>query len=186
MKSVRIFAVLALLICLCACSNNDRTASQQAIVRVTEPAVTTATMAVTEPEKVSTGAFFSTFSIDGKAIELGGVLDLSCLPEVNSVYEVPSCAIEGTDLVHCFDQFEITAYDDGNNQIIYSVFFLTPDITTTEGLALGDSFEKVLTLYGDNYVQNGTAYVYTCDRLALNILVQNETVISIEYRWEFN
>lgn len=186
MKLVRIITVFALLISLCACGSNNNTAPQQAIIRVTEPTAASEE----QPEEVTAEpeeeVSFSTFTIDGKEIELGGALDLSILPEVNSVYEVPSCAIEGTDLVHSFTDYEITAYDDGTKQIIYSVYFLTPDIATTEGLSLGDPFDKMISLYGENYEENGTACIYSCNGMTLNILIQNGTVISIEYRWEFN
>ena len=185
MKLVHIIAVLALLISLCACGSSDNTAPQQAIVRVTEPATTEEQPEEAIPESAEEVSF-STFTVDGNAIELGGALDLSILPEVNSVYEVPSCAIEGTDLVHSFTDYEITAYDDGNNQIIYSVYFLTPDAATAEGLSLGDPFEKMISLYGENYEENGTACIYSCNGMTLNILIQNGVVISIEYRWEFN
>ena len=47
---------------------------------------------------------------------------------------------------------------------------------------LGDEYSRVTELYGENYEQNGTAYIYQYGDTQLHILVQNEAVISIEYK----
>jgi hypothetical protein len=39
-----------------------------------------------------------------------------------------------------------------------------------------------VALYGESYAQEGTAYVYTSGNTILSILVQNDTITSIEFR----
>lgn len=54
--------------------------------------------------------------------------------------------------------------------------------TSTNLLALGDGEAKVTELYGENYVEDGTAYVCTRNDSQLFIIVENGSVVSIEYR----
>ena len=41
---------------------------------------------------------------------------------------------------------------------------------------------KIVELYGADFVQEGTSYVYTRESTILSIIVQDGVVISIEYR----
>lgn len=124
------------------------------------------------------------YTYEGVELVPGAAFDPSALPEADSVYEVPSCAIEGTDNLYNYGTFELTAFNDGTGEVIYSIFFIDPNITTDEGLALGDDVAKVIELYGEDYTAEGTAYIYTGANTILSILVQNDTVTSIEFRME--
>ena len=123
------------------------------------------------------------FTLDGVKLVPGTAYDASKLPEPNSVYEVPSCAIEGTDNVYSFDAVEITAFNDGTQEIIYAIAVIDPNVCTDEGLYLGDNVETVMSLYGENYTENGTAMVYTRGNTMLSIIVQNGYVVDIEFSW---
>lgn len=182
MRKIWIWLMIALMaVGLWGCGNNSSADSEAVITRSTE-AATEVTQPATEAAAALGAAEFAHFQVEGQALITGTQWDSSVLPEANSVYQVPSCAIEGTDNVYSYDNFEITAYDDGICELIYSVYFLTPDITTPEGLALGDSLEEVLALYGENCERVGTACNYYCGETMLSIIVQNDIVISIEYR----
>lgn len=141
---------------------------------------TTGAAAETEAAPVKLGNY--TFDFDGVELIPGDPFDPGVLPEAESVYEVPSCAIVGTDNLYNYGSFELTAFDDGTSELIYAILLTDPNITTTEGLALGDPLEKMVDLYGDGYTQQGNGYVYTGDAETLNIIVQNERIASIEYR----
>ena len=54
----------------------------------------------------------------------GADFDPADLPEADSVFEVPSCAIEGTDNLYNYGTFELTAFNDGTGEVIYSIFFI--------------------------------------------------------------
>lgn len=122
------------------------------------------------------------FLYEGITLQPGTPFDASALPEPASTYTVPSCALEGTDNVYNYETFEVTAYDEGKGEFIYSVYILDPNLTTPEGLALGDTLDKVTALYGDGYTQESTSYTYTAGNTMLVIILQNDTIASIEYR----
>ena len=140
----------------------------------------TETQAAQEAAAVAVGNY--TFDANGVELVPGDPFDPGVLPEANSVYEVPSCAIEGTDNLYNYGAFELTAFDDGEKELIYSILLTDPNITTTEGLALGDDVQKMMSIYGEGYTQQGNAYVYTGDAELLYIIAQNDKVASIEYR----
>ena len=133
---------------------------------------------------VTQGAQEEVFSFTYEGVELipGADFDPAALPEADSVFEVPSCAIEGTDNVYSYPPFELTAYNDGTGEVIYSIYLLDADTCTPEGLYVGDDLARVTELYGTDYVENDTELTFTKGATTLNLLLDGETVISIEYR----
>ena len=164
---------------LCACNSAE---SEQAIVRKNKETVQPAAAGETEAAEPAEETGLKPFSYMGQNLIMGAALDISTLPEPESVYEAPSCAIEGTDLVYGYGSFELGAFDDGSGPVISSVYFLSPDAVTAEGLMLGDQLSRMIELYGANYEQVGTAYTYRQEDTVLSIIVQNDVVIAIEYR----
>lgn len=188
-KMIAWMLCLLMVLSLAACGS-DEPAEEQMITRPAQaptvaaeqpetPAVA-GTEAPAAPAATSAGNY--TFVTDGVELVPGAVFDPTILPEAQSVYEVPSCAIVGTDNLYNYGTYELTAFDDGTNELIYSILFIDPNITTTEGLALGDSAARVLELYGENYSVQGTSWVYSGDAEQLILILQGETVASIEYR----
>ena len=147
-----------------------------------EPTQPETTEAVPVPAAAPVTLGNYTFETNGVELIPGDPFDPGVLPEAVSVYEVPSCAIVGTDNLYNYGSFELTAFDDGEKELIYSILLTDPNITTTEGLALGDNMQKVTDIYGEGYTQQGNAYVYTGDNEMLYIILQNDSVASIEYR----
>lgn len=125
--------------------------------------------------------YFS-FTYEGVELIPGADFDPTVLPEADSVFEVPSCAIEGTDNVYSYPPFELTAYNDGTGEVIYSIYLLDADTCTDEGLYVGDDLARVTELYGTGYAENDTELTFTKGATTLNLLMDGETVISIEYR----
>lgn len=123
-----------------------------------------------------------TFFTGGVELVPGADFDPSVLPEAQSVYEVPSCAIVGTDNLYNYGTFELTAFDDGTGEQIYSILITDPSTPTTEGLKLGDKKEEVTALYGENFTEDGNSRVYTGDTEQLILIFQSDRVASIEYR----
>ena len=194
-KIIALFFCLMLLICLTACGS-DEISEERMITRPAEDAAEPVAAVAEEETAVATEAAETeaaqeaapvalgnyTFGAEGVELIPGDPFDPGVLPEADSVYEVPSCAIEGTDNLYNYGSFELTAFDDGTQELIYSILLTDPNITTTEGLALGDDVQKMVDIYGEGYTQQGNAYVYTGDAELLYIIVQNEQVASIEYR----
>lgn len=187
----KMFAVLLamlMLLGLCACGNTDKPQETTAPVVTDAPA--------TEPSATEEGELDGGFDIgvvpvepfvftfNGVTLIPGTAYDAAALPEPTSVYQVPSCAIEGTDNVYNFnDAVEITAFNDGSQEIIYSIAIFDPNVCTDEGLYLGDDMARVIELYGEDYTENGTAMVYTKGNTELTIILQNGFVVDMEFKW---
>ena len=137
------------------------------------PEVTEAPVAVQDP---------FCFTFEGVALTPGTVYDAAALPEPISVYQVPSCAIEGTDNLYDYGTVEVTAFNDGDGEIIYSVYIKDANTPTDEGLYIGDTLEQVSSIYGTDRTENGNELVYTAGKTLLVIIVENDTVTSIEFR----
>lgn len=112
----------------------------------------------------------------------GADFDPADLPEADSVFEVPSCAIEGTDNLYDYGTVEVTAFNDGDGEVIYSVYLKDANTPTDEGLYIGDTLEQVSSIYGTDRTENGNELVYTAGKTMLVIIVENDTVTSIEFR----
>lgn len=185
-KVVALLICLSMLLCLSACGAGDVSEEQMITRAAEEAAETEAAPAQTEAapaaEAVQPGGRSYVFNADGVELVAGTAFDPSVLPEADSVYEVPSCAIEGTDNLYNYGTFELTAFDNGTSEMIYSILLLDPNVTTPEGLALGDSIARMAELYGDTYTQEGSTYTYTGDAQVLYIIAQGDNVASIEYR----
>ena len=178
-KLIAMLAFVVLVAALAACGAEGELNEDLVITRGTE-----ATEAVQETEATEAAVEAKVYSFTAEGVELvpGADFDPAVLPAAASLYTVPSCAIEGTDNVYNYEAFEITAYNDGTGEVIYSIYLIDPNITTPEGLALGDSLDRVLELYGDGYALNGTAYEFSGESTMLSIIIQGDAVASIEYR----
>ena len=131
-------------------------------------------------QKEERGAF--SFVHEGVTLTPGELFEQSALGECSGVAEVPSCAFDGNDRVYNYEAFELTAYVDGEEERIYSIYFIDPNLPTTEGLCMGDAVDIMKSLYGEDYEMVGTAYEYTGGNTVLSIVTQNDVVVSIEYR----
>ena len=178
-KLIAMLALLALTFALVACGADAEVNEDLVITRGTE-----ATEAAQEIQVAEEAAPVKVYSFLAEGVELipGAAFDSAALPKAASLYTVPSCAIEGTDNVYNYETFEVTAYNDGTGEVIYSIYILDPNITTPEGLALGDSVDRVVELYGEGYEVSGTAYEYFGEGTMLSLIIQGDAVASIEYR----
>ena len=202
-KAIAITICLLLILSLAACGGKTDGGSEQLITRSAAetapaaentpaetaapaaentPAETAAPTETQAPEAPAASLGHYVFISDGVSLLPGEPFDPAALPEAQSVYEVPSCAIEGTDNVYTYNAFELTAFNDGSGEIIYSILLTDPNTTTPEGLALGDTLEKMESLYGTGYTKEGNGITYTGDGQLLCIIAQGDTVASIEYR----
>lgn len=134
----------------------------------------------TATEPVDEGAF--AFIFNEVALTPNTPFDPSLLPAATSTYTVPSCALEGTDNVYNYETFEVTAYNEGKGEVIYSIYFIDPNLTTPEGLAIGDDLAKAVSLYGETYAQEEASVVFTKGGTELALILQEGTIVSIEYR----
>ena len=129
--------------------------------------------------KASEGVF--SFAYEGATLIPGELVDHSALPKCSDVSEVPSCAFDGNDKIYNYGAFELTTYFDEDEERVYSIYFLNPNLPTTEGLCLGDTVDDMKALYGEAYEAEETAYTYTRGETSLMIITKNDIVVSMEY-----
>lgn len=122
------------------------------------------------------------FLYEGVTLVPGEIFDPSVLPGYSGLSEVPSCAFDGNDNVYNYELFELTAYIEEDGERVYSIYFIDPNLPTTEGLCLGDTADAMKSLYGEGYEAEGTACIYTRGNTLLSIIVENDIVKGIEYR----
>ncbi|MCD7859465.1 MAG: hypothetical protein LUH51_04750 [Firmicutes bacterium] len=187
MKKMFTILTALLLLSLAACGEQSDPADEQVITRASSAQEESAEASEptlseqAEENNVSLAAAAFSFEAEGVTLTPGEAFDSSALPEPVSTYTVPSCAVDGSDNVYTYETFELTAFDDGSGETIYSIYLLDPNVTTPEGLALGDTLARVTELYGEDYALDGTALTYTLGDTQLVIILQDESVISIEY-----
>lgn len=183
-KLTVILLTSAMLLSLAACSNHA--ADGQPAGTTTHPMQPTGSEDTTSTADtaVNPGQTETVFGLTFANVKLvpGAAFDATALPEAASVMEVPSCAFEGTDNAYNYEAFELTAYDEGAGEIIYSIYLLDPNTSTDEGLYLGDSLERAKELYGTDYAEDGTQITFTRGETTLNLILQDTTITSIEYR----
>ncbi len=121
------------------------------------------------------------FTYQGKTIKVNEVMDKEKIGPENSFYEVPSCAFEGMDKIYEYEHFEIETYMDQEKERIYSIYFTDTKQTTTEGVCVSDSYDKMVETYGNDYKKDGTQYTYTNEDTCLEFIVENDVITSIKY-----
>jgi len=189
-KTIAILLVLALTAGFTACGGSAPAPTQSNVPQNTEAPKPQQTEAPAqnvpeETEAVSNAPVNNVvyaFTHDGITLTPGTAFDTAALPAADFVYQVPSCAFEGTDNVYSYGTYEVTAYDEGKGEFIYSIYLADPNITTAEGLALGDDVSRITELYGPNCVVADNQYTYLGRGTQLVIVVNNDFVASIEYR----
>ena len=174
----KLIPLLLVVLLLTACGTAPQGNPDMQITRGTEP---NSTEEVTTTATESTQEELFSFVIGDVTVIPGAPFDATKV-SYDDVYEVPSCAGEGTDKMYINSSYEITAFHDGKSEVTYCVTFVTPDAKTPEGLCLGDDMAKAATLYGQ-YVENGSAWIFTRGNTQLWVIGENDVITSIELRY---
>lgn len=106
---------------------------------------------------------------------------LQALGEPASYFEAASCAFEGLDKIYTYNSFEIDTYPLQDQDLVSAIILKDDSVTTAEGICIGDSLEKLQETYGEGAQENGML-VYEKDGMKLCFILQDDNIISIEYR----
>lgn len=121
------------------------------------------------------------FNNSNNTLVIGEEFSKDLFGEPNDYSELTSCAFDGLDRVYTYDHFEVTTYPDGTLERVYSVYLMDSEVSTSEGVKIGDSFSTMVNTYGENYSNTGTLYTYSKDNSVLKFIIDNDNIISIEY-----
>lgn len=87
---------------------------------------------------------------------------VTALGEPVETVSSPSCVFEGEDFEYNYDFGSIYSSPIGGEDIWYDFYIFDAGVSTTRGLSVGDSVEKMLELYGENYYAEGEGmYTYS-------------------------
>ena len=106
---------------------------------------------------------------------------LEALGEPVSYFEAASCAFEGLDKIYTYNGFEIDTYPSKDRDLVSAVILKDDSIATPEGICIGDSLEKLREVYGEATQENGML-IYARDGMKLCFILQDDSIVSIEYR----
>ncbi len=127
------------------------------------------------PEKY----FFSnagvTFSVGDDCDEI-----IRRLGEPNSKTDAPSCAGVGSDEVYVYSGFRIYGYRNDGECGITSIELTNDNVSTAEGLHIGDLEEKMRAIYGDGEIFGGGTE-YCAENCRLRFFIRDGKIVSIKY-----
>lgn len=177
MKKNVLVLTMMLAMVLCACGGSSKKIEGEVN---TSNEQTQETEATTEESAEAKGY---TYIYNDVVVEIDAdaALVVEQLGEPLSYFEAPSCAFEGIDKIYTYSSFEIETYPMEGKDFVSMVTFKDDSITTPEGVAIGDSVDKVKEVYGD-CAEEGGMLVYEKDGMKLCFIVKDGAVVSVEYK----
>lgn len=106
---------------------------------------------------------------------------LEALGEPKSYTEEASCAFTGLDKTYFYGSYYLTTYPMGEEDFIYSLWLVDDSLSTPEGIYIGCSKADVEAAYGTEGFNGSNAYVMTKGVSTLTIILDGDTVSSIQY-----
>ncbi len=105
------------------------------------------------------------------------------LGDPTNYYESASCAFDGIDKIYTYGSVQITVseYKD-KGDCVYSIVLLDDANATPEGIYVGSNKSSVVSALGEG-VDNGTSLIYTGGHTQLVLLIREDAVTSIQYRF---
>lgn len=131
----------------------------------------------------STGGGYQ-FTVNGVTIAINedAAPIIEQLGEPLSYFESESCAFQGLDKIYTYSAFELDTYPRDGKDYVAGVVLMDDSVATPEGIAIGDSLEKLKQAYSQEGEEVCSMVKYEKDGMTLTFVIQDDTVISIEYR----
>ena len=85
---------------------------------------------------------------------------LEALGEPLEMISSPSCVFEGEDFEYDYEYGSVFTSPIDGPDVWYEFYIFDVSVTTTRGLAVGDTIERMLELYGEGYYMEGEG-IYT-------------------------
>lgn len=187
-KKILAMAMAAGLMLLAGCGDSEKVIGGD-VVNVTtgsrseEPAGTQEAAAAQAPQTETAPPKGYVFTVNNVTVEVDAEAApvVEALGEPVSYFEAASCAFEGLDKIYTYNGFEIDTYPAQDKDLVSAVILKDDSIATAEGVCIGDSLEKLQEVYGEAAQENGML-IYAKDGMKLCFIMQDDSIISIEYR----
>ncbi len=107
---------------------------------------------------------------------------LSTIGEYNNYRIEDSSFNDEKANIYEYDTFEIETYYDNEIEKIYSITFTSDEQLTNEGIKIGDTKEKMLSTYKNNYTNNvENIFIYNLSNTNISFTIENGIIIGIVY-----
>lgn len=192
-KNAGIIAGIYMLAAITGCGNNAKVIEGEVKDREVESGIAEtdneedmAEELVTDEETTEEKAAYKgyAFIYQDIVIEIDAEADpiLAQLGEANSYFEAASCAFNGLDKMYTYSSFELDTYPVEDKDFISMILFKDDSIATAEGISIGDPVDKIIETYGEDAREENEMMVYVKDNMKLCFIIEEESVISIEYQ----
>lgn len=192
-KNAGIIAGIYMLAAITGCGNNAKVIEGEVRDREVESGIAEtdneedmAEELVTDEETTEEKAAYKgyAFIYQDIVIEIDAEADpiLAQLGEANSYFEAASCAFNGLDKMYTYSSFELDTYPVEDKDFISMILFKDDSIATAEGISIGDPVDKIIETYGEDAREENGMMVYVKDNMKLCFIIEEESVISIEYQ----
>lgn len=195
MRAKIILSTVLLTVLLCGCGSNSKVIEGDVQTKTTGSRAATETESEEEIKTVEAGLAEQaeqaaekykgyTFTYKDVIIEMDADAApiIEQLGEPDSYFEAPSCAFEGIDKMYAYGGLEVDTYPTDDKDYISAIIFKDDTLTTTEGIGIGDSVSSLEETYGTKWNDEDGMMVYEKDGMKLCFIVEEDTIISIEYR----
>lgn len=134
------------------------------------------------PAPDASASFANYFTYNGTKIELkqNAAPVLQALGKEKSYTEEASCAFEGLDKCYFYGSFYLYTYPQGEEDFVNMIEFVDDTVQTEEGLCIGDSKDKVESLYGAESYNGVSAYICKEGDASLTVIMEGDKVSSIQ------
>ncbi len=116
--------------------------------------------------------------VNNKEIKLGEVFSREKCGQELQYSEVASCAFDGLDKTYTYENYEIKT---GSQDKITSIYFIDEGISTTEGVKITDTYDKMVQVYSNNFKNEDNKYIYEKGNTSIEFMVENDVITGIEY-----
>ena len=179
-STLMILTVCALAVGLSACGEKQP-AENQTTASVTQESQSTQEAGTAAAPASDT----FTFNFKGTGISMKADAEpiLAGLGECKSYTEETSCAFDGLDKNYTYTSFIMTTYPDGDKDRVNSLTLRDDTVSTAEGISIGDSKEKVESVYGADAFNGINAYIMadSTGDSQLTVILDGDKVSSIQY-----
>ena len=171
MKKLAVLLLVSALLCIGCTPSEIPDAGEDTMPPVSDTSVTPA-----DPTQVFSLTYKETRLTPGVHLDV-----VSALGDPMDRAEAPSCLHDGNDTVYFYEDVEIVTSPSEQGEYVVSVTFLSPAVTTEEGIALGANISDALAALGEAQEAFGR-YLFTRGNTTLTMMTDDGGIIvSISY-----